>query len=104
MRPGHDLGVVGLGAQRQRCLAGGLGCLPVAGVVLHAADQQRDPSGQDQDLPVLLEGQPLALQRGDPAQPGPALGQQLVAGMNGYSEHSRSAMIRSPSKRGLIQV
>ena len=73
-----DLGVLGLGAERQRGLAGGLGGLPVAGVVLHARHQQRDPPGQDQDLPVLLQRQPLALELSDPAQPGPAFGQELV--------------------------
>jgi hypothetical protein len=46
--------VVRFGPEGQRSLAGGLGCLPVAGVVLDTGEQQRDPSGLDQDLPVLL--------------------------------------------------
>jgi hypothetical protein len=44
------------------------------------------------DLAVLTQGEPLALEGADPAQPGPAFGQELVLGMNGYSEHSRSAV------------
>ena len=80
MSPGDDLAVIRFCAERQRRLAGGFRGVPVAGVVLHAADQQSDPASLDQDLPVLLEGDALALERGDPAQPGPALGQELVGG------------------------
>ena len=46
---------------------------------------------------MLIQREPLALERNDPAKPRPAFGQELVAGMKGYSEHSRSAVIRSAS-------
>ena len=48
VRPARDLGVLGLGGERERGLAGGAGGLPVAGVVFHAGQQQRDPPGQHQ--------------------------------------------------------
>jgi hypothetical protein len=76
--PAHDVAVVRLDAEPQCRLPGGLRGLAVAGVVLDAAHQQRDPPGLDQDFPVLLERHPLALHLGHPAEPGPAFGQQLV--------------------------
>lgn len=59
-------------------LARGLGRVAVSGVVLHAPHQQRHPPGQDEDFAVLLQGDALALEGGDPAEPGPALGQELT--------------------------
>ena len=93
---GDDLAAVVLGAERQRRLAGRFRGVPVAGVVLRTPHQQGHPSGRDQDFAVLFEGDALTLERGDPAQPGPAFGHELVGG-HGYSEHSRPAMMRRPS-------
>ena len=102
MRPGDDLTVIGFGAKRQCGLAGGFRGLPVAGVVLDTADQQRDPSGLDQDLPVLPECDTLALERGDPAQPGPALGQQLIGGHVRVLRAQPVGHDPQPVQRGLI--
>ena len=104
MRPGDDLAVVGLGAERQRGLPGGLRGLPVAGVVFDAPDQQRDPACLDEDLPVLLEGDPLSLKSGDPAQPRPALDQELVGGQERVFRTQPVGHDPQPVQRGLIQV
>lgn len=96
--------MVGIGAQRQGSLSGGLGCLPVAGVVLDAADEQGHPACLDQDLPVLFEGHPLVPHGGHPAKPGPSFGEQLV------SRHERVFRAQPVShdsqtvERGLVQI
>jgi hypothetical protein len=82
--------------------------LPVAGVVLDTGQQQGDPSGQDQDLAVLFEGDPLALELRDPAQPGPALGEQLVGGHERVFRtqavrHHAQAVHRSVIEVGALQ-
>ena len=42
--------------------------------------QQDHRLAWDQDFAVLFEGDVLTLERGDPAQPGPAFGHELVGG------------------------
>ena len=79
VRPRFDLGMISFSPERQRSLAGGLGRLPVAGVIFDARDQQGDPARKRQDLAVLIQREALALEGADPAQPRPALHQELVA-------------------------
>ena len=69
VRPCLDLGVIRLGPERQRALAGGLRGLAVARVVLDARDQQGDPACKGEDLAVLIQREALALEGDNPAEP-----------------------------------
>jgi hypothetical protein len=50
-------------------LPGGFGLLALAEVVLHAAEQQRQPPGRNKKFAVLGQGEPPAEQPGDVAEP-----------------------------------
>ena len=67
-------------------------------------DQQGDPSGLDQDLAVLLEGDPLALECGDPAQPGPPFDQELISGHVRVLRAQPVGHDPQAVERGLVQV
>jgi hypothetical protein len=102
--PARDLGVLGLGAERERGLAGGVGGLPVAGVVFHAGQQQRNPPGQHQDLPVLPQCQPLALELSDPAQPGLPFGQELIGRQEWVLRAQPVRHHPQATQRGVIKI
>lgn len=78
IRPGDDLAVPGL----QACLAGRLpgsfGLFAFAQVIVHAAEQQGQPPGGDQQLAVLGEGEPPAQHPGDVAEALLGAGLQLA--------------------------
>ena len=59
-------------------LPGGFGLFPLAEVVVHAAQQQRQPPDGDQQLAMLDQGEAPAQQPGDVAQPLPGARPQLT--------------------------
>jgi hypothetical protein len=61
--------VPGLQARLVGRLAGGLGLFPLTEVVVDAAEQQSEPPGCHQQLPVLSQREPPAEQPRDVAQP-----------------------------------
>jgi len=60
--PGDDLAVPGLQACLVGGLPGGFGLFALAQVVVHAAEQQGQPSGRDQQLAMLGQGESAAEQ------------------------------------------
>ena len=78
--------------------------MPVARVVLDAPNEQRHPSGENQDFAVLFQGDALPLQGCDAAKPRPALHEELVG------RHERVLRAEPVShdpqavKRRLVQV
>lgn len=57
--PPGDFGVVGLGGDGECGPSRRLSRIPLPGVVLDAADQQGEPAGEGENLPVLRERQAL---------------------------------------------
>jgi len=53
---------------------------------------------------VLLQGEALALQRRDAAEPGPALGQELVGRQEGVFRAQPVSHDPQAVERGLVQV
>ena len=76
--PGDDLAVPGSHTCLVGGLPGGLGLFPLAEVVVHAAEQQRQSADGYQQLAMLGQGEPPAQQPGDIAQPLPGARLQLA--------------------------
>jgi hypothetical protein len=104
MRPSDDLSMVCFHAERQGRLARCFRSMPVARVVLDAPYEQRNPSGENEDLAVLFQGDALTLQGCDAAKPCPALYQELI----GWHERvlGTKPVSHDPQafKRRLVQV
>ncbi|MGP3950288.1 hypothetical protein [Streptomyces sp. 7N604] len=59
--------------------AGGLGCMPVASVVLDAADEERQPAREGEHFTMLREREALRVEFNHSLQPLPTLDKELFA-------------------------
>ena len=85
-------------------LDGSLAVIQLSFEPIALSNQQGHRLAWDQDFAVLFEGDSLTLERGDPTQPGPAFGHELVGGHVWAFRDSRSAMMRGPSSVAWSQV
>ena len=104
IRPGDDLPVPGLQACLVRGLPGGLGLLPLAEVVVHAAEQQRQPADGDQQLAVLGQGEPPVQQPGHVAEPLLGARPQLGGGGAGVGAAQQLGRLLERVERPLAEV